>query len=172
MNAEPPSVARSLAGLLLLATLLAAGAHIAIYYPRLPVSVASHFDASGRANGWMSRDGFVLMYAGVVALIGVLFAAIALLLRRIPDALINLPHKDHWLDPARREQTLAWLGRWMLWLGVATIAFLIWVMQLTFEANLGGGGGNGGGGGAPALGGAFWFTFGAYMLFVLARSCG
>lgn len=43
-------------GLLLLAILQAAW-----YYPQLPEMVASHFGVSGKPDGWMSRQSFLLV---------------------------------------------------------------------------------------------------------------
>ena len=57
-------------------------------------------------------------------------------LRRIPVAMINLPHKDYWLAPERKDQSLSFLEREMQWMGVLTIAFLVLVLHLAIRANI------------------------------------
>lgn len=118
--------------------LLAAAAMIQIawYYPRLPATVASHFDGQGRPNGWMSRDGFFLLYTAMLALQFVVFGGGFRLMRRLPNRLFNLPHRDYWLAPERRDATLDYLESWGLWFGCAVLALLLGIFQLTIEANL------------------------------------
>lgn len=44
-------------------------------WDRLPARIASHFDASGRANGWMTREGsmiFVICISAFIVLLGTL----------------------------------------------------------------------------------------------------
>jgi uncharacterized membrane protein len=80
--------------------------------PTLPPTVATHFAAGGRANGWMTREGytlFALVFA--IALPWLLYAGSALLPARWPGV-VNLPHRDYWLAPPRRAQALAVLQRY------------------------------------------------------------
>lgn len=118
----------------LLAT--AAAAQIAWYYPQLPETMASHFDGAGRPDAWMSKDGFFLLYAGMVALQLAIFGGALALLRRVPDRLFNLPHRDYWLAPERRDRTLDYLESWGLWFGCAVLALLLGIFQLAIGSNL------------------------------------
>ena len=106
------------------------------YYPQLPSTVASHFSSGGRPNGWSSKEGFFGIYLGVFALLLSTFLGLPVLLRRISPAWINLPNRDYWLAPERRDRTVAILGSEMLWFGNATIAFMIAVFELAIRANL------------------------------------
>jgi hypothetical protein len=54
----------------------------------------------------------------------------------MPAAAINLPNKDFWLSPERREETFYFLRTQMAWFGCALLAFLLYVMELVFRANL------------------------------------
>jgi hypothetical protein len=65
---------------------------------------------------------------------------VAFLIRILPADLINLPHRDHWFAPERRDESRAKMFRHMLWLASLVVAFLIGVNHLTFRANLLGGG--------------------------------
>ncbi len=118
--------------------LLAAAAvlQIAWHYPQLPANVASHFDGQGRPNGWMSRDGFFLLYGAMLALQLAIFGAGFRLMRRLPDRWFSLPNRDYWLAPERRGATLGYLEGWGLWMGCAVVAFIMGIFQLAIDANL------------------------------------
>jgi uncharacterized membrane protein len=122
--------------LLLLLTLLAI-LHNVLYAPHLPPVVASHFDAAGNTNGWMPRQAFSLLYAGLVILMAGIFLLTGEILDWVPDRLVNLPNKAYWLDPSRREETHAYFRQWGYRFGSVTIAFLIAAMHLVIRVNLG-----------------------------------
>jgi hypothetical protein len=76
----------------------------------LPPLVASHFAVDGRANGWMPREAYAWMMGAMsLAMPFAVWITAAWLPRRWPR-FVNLPHRDYWLAPERREATLAWLG--------------------------------------------------------------
>lgn len=114
----------------------AAAAQIAWYYPQLPETLASHFDGAGRPNAWMSKDGFFLLYAAMLALQLAIFGGVLRVLRRLPERLFSLPHRAYWLAPERREQTLDYLESWGLWFGCAVLALLLGIFQLAIISNL------------------------------------
>ncbi len=122
----------------LLAAPFVAAAHIGWYYGALPERVASHFGPTGAADGWMSRLGFAVSYVGVVAGMAALFGGTGWWLRHIPTSMINLPHRELWLAPQRREETLRGLQRQMSAIGLATVGFLGVVFHLCLKANLDG----------------------------------
>ena len=125
------------AGRVILAVLLAAAVlQILYYYPQLPSTVASHFGSGGRPNGWSTKEGFFGIYLGVLALFLLTFGGLPVLFRRISPVWINLPNKDYWLAPERRDYTVTTLRSEMLWFGNATIAFMIAVFELAIRANL------------------------------------
>src|SRR5260370_5492829 len=53
-----------------------------------------------------------------------------------PVAWITLTQKEYWLAPARREDTLAYIRVWSAWFGCGLLAFLLFVIELVFRANL------------------------------------
>ena len=131
-----------------------------LYYPQLPEKVASHFDMAGNPTGWSSRAGFFGAFLAVIVVISLLFWGLSLWLHRVPPALLNLPKKDYWLAPERREATYAFVRGQLAWFGFATQWFFIALLQICIEANLAR---------ENRLGnGAFWFIFGTYMVFTLA----
>jgi uncharacterized membrane protein len=146
----------SLAQKTLLALPLLAGIHAAAYYSALPEKMASHFGPSGKADGWMSKPGFMTFYLVIVTSFSVLWAGIGWLLTKTPNDMINLPNKEYWLAPERRAQTIARMSRQMATFGIATIAFLMATIHSTFLANLRGG---------NELGGLFFVYFIGFLLF-------
>jgi len=106
------------------------------FYPLIPDCMAVHFNASGRADGWGSRDHFFLTMGIVFALLVALFGGLPMLIRRLPVSLINLPNKDYWLAPERKQQTLDRLIDQLLFVGTMALLLLDGVSYFTFKANL------------------------------------
>ncbi len=145
--------------LFFLATLLVAALHLSWSYNQLPAEVATHFNASGEADGWSSRNGFAITYIVLIAAMAGIFAGLVFLLPRLPVSTISLPNRDYWLAPERREATWRRLGEFLLLIGGGTNLFNVMVMHLTVQANR-----------QPEvqLSGWFWLLFTAFMVFVFA----
>ena len=117
--------------------LIVLGAVQLFYYtPRLPEILASHFGRTGSVNAWQTKTVFFPMELGIMVLAIVVSFGIPRIIEAMPVSLINLPHKDFWLSSERRENTLAYMRVWTAWLGCALLAFLLFVMELVFRANL------------------------------------
>ena len=101
----------------------------------LPEVVASHFEADGHANGFMSRGAYVglmlILDAGLPALlVAITSAALA-----SPTARINLPNRDYWLAPERRGETVSYLRSHMVRFAGVLMIFLSFVHWLVVRAN-------------------------------------
>jgi len=108
---------------------------LALTVPSLAESVATHFDAVGRANGWMTRTGYaVFMAAFGIGLPLLIWFLIPLVSRRFPAG-INIPARNYWLAPERREETLAFLRWHMGWLAALMALFFIAIHHLLLLAN-------------------------------------
>jgi len=108
----------------------------AYYYPQLPGLVATHFAASGRPNGWMPREHF-FQYQVVFALgFAAFFFSLAFVSSILPAAWINVPHKDYWLAPARREATRQQIAGMILAAGCGALTFFLFLHQRICRANL------------------------------------
>ncbi|MBK8011140.1 MAG: DUF1648 domain-containing protein [Deltaproteobacteria bacterium] len=119
----------------LLAALAGVAIRFASIYPELPTTMASHFGAGGKPNGWMPRSGFAALSAAVSVLMLLVFLGGPLLLKRVPHPLINLPNKLYWLAAERKEATFAYLASTIEWLGATTFVFIGLVNELVFAAN-------------------------------------
>ena len=128
-NARPPSS--------IFFSLALLGAVQYFYYaPRLPEIVASHFGRGGSVNGWETKTLFFSLELGSIVLATVISFGVPRMIGALPISMINLPNKEYWLSPERRDETLGYLQMHMMWFGCALLAFLLFVMELAFRANL------------------------------------
>ena len=137
--------------------ILAAGQTI-YYYGQLPATMASHFDGAGQANDWQSKMAFFGIYWLVVALNVGMFVLLGVFLPRIPAQYINLPHKDYWLAPERREASFLDLARQMEWFAVGSLVLLLVIIQMVITTNLNNS--------AVLPSVPTWITLGAYFVFI------
>jgi len=121
--------------ILLLVLIAIAVAVVAATSGDMPARVAVHFGAHGLANGWQTRDGYAL--AMIVLIVALPLSLVALLawLPRLGACFANLPNKDYWLAPERREGTFERLTRFAALLGVVLVVFLTAVHLIVVEAN-------------------------------------
>ena len=105
------------------------------YFPQLPERVATHFGTDGQPNHWMSRTGSTSLLAGLQLGVPLFLVGVTSLARRLPNSMINIPHKDYWLHPDRREASLAHMGGMLAWIAVMTSILMILTGHLTFLAN-------------------------------------
>lgn len=101
----------------------------------LPDPVATHFSGSGRADGWTARPVYAAsMTVLTLAVPLATWLSLAWLPRRWPR-LVNLPNRDHWFAPERREATLARLARFGILLSAAVLALMVSVHVGVVDAN-------------------------------------
>jgi uncharacterized membrane protein len=115
-------------------------AEFAYRYPQLPDRVASHFNAGGQADGWMSKRQFTTMWFGGVAILGFTFAIACVAIWVSPVAAINLPRKDYWLAPERAAEARRMVVERMLWFMAALMLFMAYLSHGVLEVNLKGAG--------------------------------
>ena len=85
---------------------VAAAAFVFSTIDQLPETVATHYGAGGRANGWMTRSGYLLFM--MVFLLG-FSTLVSFLIGFIPHKLprlTNIPNRGYWLAEERREGSL------------------------------------------------------------------
>ena len=108
----------------------------AYYYPRMPERMASHFAGDGRPNGWQPREAFflIMLVSSASSALVAFFAPWRIASQ--PNARINLPNRDYWLAPERRQHTMNYFSAFMAWFGCAILFVLISGTFLSFQANL------------------------------------
>jgi len=129
MNTRLPKVCFVLTGLY-------AAVRFSFYYPKLPATVASHFDGRGTANGWQSKDAFFVVFAGVSLLAALLGFGIPRLIEAMPMRLINLPNKEYWLAGEQRTASLTFLKAHFAWFGCALLLVIVFAFNYAVQSNL------------------------------------
>ncbi len=102
---------------------LVAAMQSAYYAPRIPEILGSHFGKSGIASAWQTRVAFFTTELIVIVMATLVSFGVPRLIAAMPA-------------PERREETFAFLRAQIAWLGCVLLAFLLFVMELVFRANL------------------------------------
>ena len=101
----------------------------------LPSTVATHFGVDNRANGWMTRHGYVLFMLGF--LIGVpafVSFVVGVLPRKYPQW-TNVPNCDYWLSASRREDSLSYLSAHGMRLACLIVMMMVGMHYTILVAN-------------------------------------
>lgn len=109
---------------------------IVYYYPNLPERMASHFNAFGEPDRWMSKSAFMIFEFVVLLLVIAEFTILPLLIKSLPESLINLPNKDYWLAAERREKTFLILKRFFEIFSIILLLLFISINEFVFRSNL------------------------------------
>ncbi|RMF55016.1 MAG: DUF1648 domain-containing protein [Calditrichaeota bacterium] len=127
-----PGITRDGAVRVLWLLVIAGFIQIFYYYPQLPDVVATHYNFKGEPDAWGSKSTMVILYGGLLIFISVIFLIIDKVLKHISPEFINIPNKEYWLAPERREQTLETFSAFMLWIGNITLLFMLALFQYLF----------------------------------------
>lgn len=106
------------------------------YLPLLPERMAIRFDLDGTPNGWMSKDGFAVYYLCLLVFMVGVFVAVGTLATKLPARFLNIPHRDYWLAPERRAESLRYLKDFHVWTGAFIGLFIVGMMEMIFTINL------------------------------------
>lgn len=99
----------------------------------LPDEVGSHFNGQGQVDGSMARGAYLLLMAALAG--GVPLLTWWLQCRAARAGRINLPHRDHWMAPARRAGSVSILECYAASMAVALAVFLLGVHLLVVKAH-------------------------------------
>lgn len=108
---------------------------LALTVPLFPDPLATHFDAHGQPNGWMTRPQHLACAAALGFSLPGLIIGIFYTLQFLPPAWFNLPHRDYWLAPERRQETFAYLSHHGAWLAGLSLLFVASIHHLILAAN-------------------------------------
>lgn len=117
-------------------TLLIAVMHALWAYTVLPDRVASHWDGSGVPDGYMDSFVFISFYLWLIVGMTALFSGVGVLIRRTPNDAINLPNREYWLSPERREATICRITDSLCVFVLLLNVFMIAMHHLSILANL------------------------------------
>ncbi len=126
---------KSLSTASFLLVLSGAAAFVTYTGATLPDVVGTHFGPSGAANGFMSRAVYVRFMLGFVVLLPLALNLLIGRVLRLPSTRINIPHREYWLSPERRGETVERLQRHMKFFGGLLAVFLCYVHWQVVQAN-------------------------------------
>lgn len=115
--------------------LVAVTAYIVATTGALPERVASHFGPDNLPDGWMPRGSYLTLMLLFADVFPVALAVIVGFLPRVAAFSINIPNRDHWLAPQRRDATMATLSAQGCWLGSLLSVFVGGAHFAILEAN-------------------------------------
>lgn len=119
-----------------LTALAASGTYFLLTYGGLPERVATHFNAAGNPNGFMTKDGYLAFFITYTLFLNVLFGAAFLFVKKIPVALLNIPRKDYWTSTPERMEVLHQKLEAVLALIASYInCTFLFTVQVVFQAN-------------------------------------
>jgi serine/threonine-protein kinase len=102
----------------------------------LPARVATHFDGTGRANGWGSARELELLLGATGVLVPAFVVLITYLARYFPSQFLNVPNPEYWRAPANRPVALAFMFRLGVWWGAALTLWFAAFNASIVRANL------------------------------------
>jgi hypothetical protein len=121
----------------------------------LPAKVASHFNAQGLPDGWMSRSQNLSVMGAIGLILPLFILGTGLLTAAIPSGSINLPNRDYWLGPEHRDETVGYIARHMVWLACLAAGLMIALNYAIVEANRAN---------PPHLSNAVWVLLGVFLI--------
>lgn len=105
----------------------------------LPQTLASHFNWAGQADGFMSRTGYLILYALMMLAMPLFIYAMAGLfpayLARHADAGLSIPHKQYWLAAERRAASADYLQNHAVWLAIIVLGLFDAIHFKVWQAN-------------------------------------
>jgi hypothetical protein len=101
----------------------------------LPAQVASHFGRTDQPNAWTPRDTYVAIMVGAATLLPLFLVTLITWLPRIFPGAVNLPNRDYWLAPERRERSLAAFADFGWAFGCLLTLFIVGVHWVVVVAN-------------------------------------
>jgi len=106
-------------------------------YPHLPEQVPSHFNFSGEPDDWTRKENIIILFPAIMMIPLLILTPIVFLMRRIPLSMINLPRKEYWMAPERREKTCASMELFFFLFSMGLCLFLLALQIATFQFALG-----------------------------------
>jgi hypothetical protein len=101
----------------------------------LPVQVASHFTRGDPPNAWTPRDTYVAIMVGAATLLPLFLVTFITWLPRVFPGAVNIPNRDYWLAPERRQRSLSILADFGWAFGCLLTLFIVGVHWVVVAAN-------------------------------------
>lgn len=106
------------------------------HYPHLPDEVARHFDATGQPDAWGAKKDVLNFQLKTIGFLTMTFLLSGFFVSKVSDSAINLPNKDYWLSPERRQNTIDYLLSVFFGFGSVTMILLLDLYHQSIRVNL------------------------------------
>jgi uncharacterized membrane protein len=134
MPAPPARRPHRITWLVFIALLLLAILFVSLTASQLPPMVASHFDASGQPNAFISRSSYIrFVLCLAVGFPGAIVTVLSVVYSRATD--LKLPNREYWLAPQQLDRTRAFLVAHAVWFGSLLVTLVCCVHWLELGAN-------------------------------------
>lgn len=119
---------------LLVAAAIFAVTHF-VWLNELPERLATHFDAKGKANGWMGKkEHSVFMMVLGLGLPGFLMVIMSVM-RFLPPSMLNVPKPEYWRSPEHYPEAVEFMKVWSRWVGAGSLIWAIFLNRQIVSAN-------------------------------------
>ena len=127
---------KKLAYLIIASALIVTVIQAMYYAPKLPDKMASHFGQGGNPDGWMSKTTFLAFMIGMQFGLTAFLLGMGWVAGKLPISMVNIPNREYWLHEDRAADTLNYLAGMLAWITAATALLMVFVFQLSIQANL------------------------------------
>jgi uncharacterized membrane protein len=124
-------------GIILIVLIAAFAGFLSSTAQQLPDPVATRFGFNGDPVQWMNRSSAIALMVVLGLGLPLLMVAISFATRFLPASLINIPHREYWLAPERRDRTHSFILRQVLWLSCLMLCFMAgihWIVVLAHQS--------------------------------------
>jgi uncharacterized membrane protein len=102
---------------------------------QLPPRMATHFNGEGQPDGWMPRSTHLVLMGVTGLWLPLSLTGLGYVMRFLPTSGFNLPNREYWLAPERRQHTMSYFFGRFLWLACMMECFFIGLQFLVVQAN-------------------------------------
>ena len=108
---------------------------VIVLSPDLPSRIATHFDGSGQANGWMSHRQHLIVISVIGIGLPALIIGICFCIRFLPPTAINVPNAIYWRSKENFPVACRLVFHWSLYVASLILLFLGIVNFLIVQSN-------------------------------------
>lgn len=106
------------------------------FYFSLPDKIATHFGNMNNPDGFSDKFNFILIYNVFLFFLILMFYGINIFIKKSSNSMINVPKKEYWLAPERRDITIVMLQANLNFFGIITFIFMLVNLIFIIDANL------------------------------------
>ncbi|SDU29836.1 hypothetical protein SAMN05444156_3147 [Verrucomicrobium sp. GAS474] len=118
-----------------LLTALLFGLSLAHDAATLPETVASHFDAAGRADGFLPLRAHLISFGGLGFGMSLFLIATCYSIRLFPPSALNVPRADYWHQPGNHARACRFLFEHGFWIAAFNLLWLLLMHRELARAN-------------------------------------